>query len=545
MSNSWDDESERPFWRRTLDQLAGLDTRSLALFRIVLGLILLFDLFLRFDHLTEDYSDNGYLPRAELRAYFDNLQDFEVPLLNKTVPFWSFHFLSGSPDVQQILFAVQALAGLCFLLGWQTRIATIVSWLLLVSLHIRNPFILNGGDTLVRMFLFWGMFLPLGERWSLDRIMQVESKPQRKLILSGASFALIVQLCLMYFFTGIAKWNPIWWNGEALTNVLGMNIVARPFGQRFLGQENLLQGLTIFTLVIEVFGPFLLLIPFRTWIFRTFLAFSFIAFHIGIHFTMDVGLFSLISICGWLALLPSEFWNSTFVEKTIGSVIGTASLFSDPLEDSEIDRLLATPYHIRVIQKIASVLCLVLIVYCTLWNVWRLKPDDANYQVFMPKPIRFVGIGTMIAQEFHMFGAPEPKNIWFVYEAKYRGGTDFVDVFSGLPLDKAYKPDDVFDRFLGHRTRRLHMNVLEPEGLFLREKLVRFHCERWNRTYKDEHQVEICKLIKCWVGTKNAPEPHDLQKEVLSEVRLNEAESDGSVFEKVFQEAETTGKILP
>ena len=56
----------------------------------------------------------------------------------------------------------------------------------------RNPIILHGGDIVLRMMLFWSLFLPLGARWSADednpsRVAEISSAP-------GAADALISAL---------------------------------------------------------------------------------------------------------------------------------------------------------------------------------------------------------------------------------------------------------------------------------------------------------------------------------------------------------------
>jgi len=43
------------------------------------------------------------------------------------------------------------------------RVAALVSWILLVPLHARNP-VVAGGDVLLRRSLFGGLFRPLDAR---------------------------------------------------------------------------------------------------------------------------------------------------------------------------------------------------------------------------------------------------------------------------------------------------------------------------------------------------------------------------------------------
>ena len=44
-----------------------------------------------------------------------------------------------------------------------------MAWVLMLSLHNRNPVVLNAGDVYFRVLLCWGLFLPLAARCSLDR----------------------------------------------------------------------------------------------------------------------------------------------------------------------------------------------------------------------------------------------------------------------------------------------------------------------------------------------------------------------------------------
>lgn len=128
-----------------------VDLRALALMRIWVAGIILIDLAIRATDLEAHYSNMGVLPLHVLH------QHLWLP------QFFSFHTLSGLWQFQLILFALAALCALCLLLGYKTRIATVLSWLLLLSLQNRNPLVIQGGDHLLRMLLFWGMFLPWGK----------------------------------------------------------------------------------------------------------------------------------------------------------------------------------------------------------------------------------------------------------------------------------------------------------------------------------------------------------------------------------------------
>jgi hypothetical protein len=57
-----------------------------------------------------------------------------------------------------------------------------LSFLMLVSVHGRNPTLMQGGDHLMRAMLFWSIFLPLGARWSFDAAGR---EPGPNVIISG------------------------------------------------------------------------------------------------------------------------------------------------------------------------------------------------------------------------------------------------------------------------------------------------------------------------------------------------------------------------
>src|SRR5215212_6169444 len=120
--------------RRKVRELFGLDVRSLAVFRVGLALVLIADLAIRATDLEAHYTDAGLLPRSAV------------------APSWVFspHLLHGSAWFEAVLFLVAGVAAGMLLVGYRTRAATFVSWLLLVSLHARNPVLTQGGDILHR-----------------------------------------------------------------------------------------------------------------------------------------------------------------------------------------------------------------------------------------------------------------------------------------------------------------------------------------------------------------------------------------------------------
>lgn len=284
-----------------LEEIVGLDLRSLAIFRIGLALATIADLVSRVQALNAHYTDFGVLPRAAL------IDEILRPW------YWSIHLIAGQPLVQALLFLLAASAALAMLVGYRTRLATIVTWALTVSIQNRNPALLFAADDVLRAILFWAMFLPLGASYSIDSALNSSTKPLPKRVCSGATFAFIIQLCYIYMWSAAFKTtSETWWpDGSAVYYALSFDQYVTGFGEFLLSFPSpVLKVLTFASLIFEWVGPLLLFIPFRTSFFRCVVIISFILLHVGFELCFDIGMLSFLSIANWLALIPSSVWDA-------------------------------------------------------------------------------------------------------------------------------------------------------------------------------------------------------------------------------------------
>ncbi len=130
----------------------------------------------------------------------------------------------------------------------------------------------------------------------------------------------------------ISKWNPIWFEGQAIHNVINWDLLARPSSKFLLAYPELLKILSWATLWGELVLPCLLFIPFKTSWFRGLNIVFYFAFHLGIVFTVSVGLFSAISMAVWLLFIPRGFWNSGIVRSIAGGIFGSSNLLDEESE---------------------------------------------------------------------------------------------------------------------------------------------------------------------------------------------------------------------
>ncbi len=145
--------------RVSLKTVFSIDLRSMALMRIMLALLIILDLALRVPYISLYYTDAGVLPRSRW-VEISNLW------------YLSLHGASGTLWWQILLFTLAFIFAIGLLIGYRTRLMNIASWILLASLCNRNELILQGGDILLMVMCFWGMWLPLGAKWSVDAALQ-------------------------------------------------------------------------------------------------------------------------------------------------------------------------------------------------------------------------------------------------------------------------------------------------------------------------------------------------------------------------------------
>jgi predicted DCC family thiol-disulfide oxidoreductase YuxK len=294
------------FWGHVKSSLS-LDYRSLALYRMLMGLIIMADVIYRLPDLTSFYTDMGLVPRAIF--------------VNEMATPWSFslHLANGSLGFIVGMFILHAIFGMMLVLGYKTRWAMLGAWIMTVSIHNRNWLVNNGGDDVLRAILFISIFLPLSKCFSMDAAL-TEKKEQEQHsaeYFSGWVMAFFFQVFAIYFVSYILKNHSIWRSEfSALFYSSRLDIFATPFGI-WLRDFPLLQKLfTAFTIYLEWGGPLLLFFAWivgrHWWKVRGAVVLMFWALHVGILFTMWIGLFPFICMVMWAAFIPGPFWDRIF-----------------------------------------------------------------------------------------------------------------------------------------------------------------------------------------------------------------------------------------
>jgi hypothetical protein len=468
-------------WTRLRDTFFGLDLRSLALFRIGLGLTLLVDLAGRCPDLVAHYTDDGVLPRYTAQG---------VPLLPVHIPI-SVHMLAGSAAYEGLLFLLAAAVAGALVVGYRTRLATVFSWLLLLSLHERNPLVLHGGDQLERLLLFWSMFLPLGARWSLDARA---GPPPRPAVASAATAALLLQVVFLYWFGLAARTDAAWWGqGTAVSEALHLDFYATPLGRWLRDQPpDLLRWATFATVAVEGGGPLLLLLSGGLPRLRTAVIAVMIAFHIMLGLSLRLGTFSLVCAVAWLPFLPAWFWDNSLARLWHRA--------GRPADAEPVKPAAEAPLGAAPLPPLATAIVLAGLAYVTLFNLMALWGGGIN-------PSAVSGLG--LEQSWGMF-APRPnrEDGWFVVVGKQNDGGE-VDLLRGGPVSWG-EPESFTSLYPNMRWAAYAVALTRPDNAAYLPYFAAYLRRHWNSGHKGGEvgkSIEVYYMLRLIQddGTKAPP----------------------------------------
>ena len=290
---------------RYLQAAYSLDLRSLALFRVALGAVLLGDLIWRAGDMMVFYTDFGVLPRAALLDKFSPADRFSI------------HMMSGQLIFQAMLFVAAAAFSVMLIAGIRTRLAAFASWFMVVSIQSRNPIILQGGDVYLRLLAFIAIFLPIGALYSVDSALREPGKEKPKFAhFSTPGLALIVQVAMVYTFAVLLKTAPEWRRDfSAVYYALQIQQMSTPLGRLLLHFPKLLPWLARGTLGQEGAIPLLLLTPFLAGPARLLGVVLIILLHVALGFSIRLGHFPYIACVAALPLIPTWFWELSWMRR--------------------------------------------------------------------------------------------------------------------------------------------------------------------------------------------------------------------------------------
>jgi vitamin K-dependent gamma-carboxylase-like protein len=434
---------EAAFW------FGDVDLAPVAVFRIALG-ILSFNWFWQlYPNLTQFFTDEGMFPRSSQVSFFPR----HLTFLNAAGEWW-----------QVVLFWVVALGvALALAVGFHSRTAAFMTFVMLGSFSLRNPLIGDASDQVFRASAFWLTFTAAGDRYSVDSWLRARRGDPP----SGRGWALPVrvlelQFAWIYLATGLEKvGGGLWRDGFAVFYSLQLeHTFARPWAMPLASNLDLTRLATQLTVVVELAFLPLAFLPYIRRIGRIVAVLSAAGLHLSILLLMNVGNFPFVMLAGLIPFLPPE-WVSGTIEKVRlpRAVVGTTA--------APVPARRAAPRWFSVARATALV-AFALLVFSTSLPAYMATPR--------PEPVDRMLQYANLLQKWNMFSPDPPTSDgWMRIPAVLADGTRTDLVTGRAPSEEALYADPFYSRW----TKVTEWIASSANGAY-REEYSRMYCRLRN-----------------------------------------------------------------
>lgn len=426
--------------------------------RIGVGMVLLIDLFIRSLSIRAFFTDEGILPLEILKTY------------NWNPYYFSLHAISGELWWQILLFLVNAFCIVLLIKGYRTKLFTFICWVFLTSLQNRNPFILQGGDDLLRLILLWGIFLPWGERYS----GKTSYYPDRSF--SFAHIGYILLIASVYFFSALLKTHAEWHEeGTALYYALSLDQLRLPLGTLLYQFPGLMKALTRSVYYLELLAPLLLILPVANYRIRLAGVIAIGLLHIGIAGTLYVGLFYIIGLVTLLGMLPSVWMDR--LDARLG------------IRRQAIEEAVEEPggFIRETFTALLNALVILIVCYCLMLNLGNVKKFP---YVLDPSLVKF-GNTLRLEQSWGMFSPSVYKEDGFYIYSGYTKTGHYIDLKrDGQPVSYS-KPTSIVSEFESDRWRKFGENYLFNNNNYMRPYFCQYLIRSWNRQHPENPVTDL------------------------------------------------------
>lgn len=449
-----------------------LDIRSLAAFRILFGLYLLYDTYSRFSLGRYDllwYTEDGFLAPSE-RPHRS--------------PLHLLWFYRGSLFFQIICVAVSMLLSLLFALGWDRPVAKIALFVVHTAEQSRNMPAHDGSDSFVRHLLLWSCFLPLARVWSLDAWSK--SHHTNKALFPTASvsglpcLALLLQIVFMYLGTVLLRIETMGWDSEwvypqlsAVHYALSGSFAARDnFMTQYVRQSpQVSKCMTASAMIIE--GVF----PILSFLFgnqRHLFALQLFLLHLGLILMVNLINWQLVGMLTQVLWIPTHAWDAWLGSMGNSVIITTAIHKKTDGETVMVQRTTASPNDIvfppeplktsNKFSRSIQVFFFTYMIYNWMGNrQWIAKHDHGD-----------IGEGLRLSQYWVMYRTLG-RTAHNVFLTGYAQKQEYEETFASI-----HDSPSVVN--LLHYVKTGQWKIQDPPELVISNMTDRFPSPRWERT---------------------------------------------------------------
>ena len=440
-------------WSRSLWQTYfTIDVRSLGLFRILFGAVLLTDLARRWVDLKFWYVNSGILPNHTLL--------WRPPTSN----LFSLFFTVSNVQEAWIAFTLCALVYGCFLVGYRTRWAQVLAVIARVSLNSRLAVLENGGDMVMDLLCLFTLPLPLGARFSFDAVAASSRAPEPPPTNEGAAsesedtgptsyaslavFGLLLQFAAVYLFNASAKSGRAWHDGSAVYYALQLDkfVTVPGVWMREHLPPQVIRWLTWSTLATEWTAWLLIITPVFVRQARAVAVCVLPALHLGFALGLNLGGFSFAMMSFYALLLVPAHWS--WLSNRFGSRVAphTAALEQRLARWLEPRPMRPLGERLRVVGECATLL-LILAIATEALNDNVAVPQALR--VHQPAWAKAVIEYPRILQGWRMF-SDEPSRVdSMMYVDAVTASGKHVDPYNEVASENGYQGGDVVPAHVG------------------------------------------------------------------------------------------------
>lgn len=260
---------------------------TLGIVRIAFGALALLWSFEIGVNLHDKFGVNGIVPEPPTYPYL-----------------WGVFYAWPGDTTLVVGWIVLMVASLALIVGWHTKPAAVLLFVMIMSFERRNPWISNSGDGLIRILSLYLALSPCGAALSLDQRRHFGSFWSAQDTKVWPLRLMQVQISIIYIATVVAKLHgDTWQHGSAVSYILRLDDMLILRAPGWMTTSPLIgNALTWGTLLIE-FGVGVFVWN-KRWRTKVLLAGVFL--HVTILVTMVVGFFSLAMFVLYLSFVPWE-----------------------------------------------------------------------------------------------------------------------------------------------------------------------------------------------------------------------------------------------
>lgn len=275
--------------------------KGVSLVRIGIGILIVYNYLILYHQRSVIYGPKGIIG-SQVNSY---------TLYGLVDEVWYFELIYHSGIIFAILFT----------LGYKEKIVGIINFIFVFS-YIRQGFLVtDGGDNLTCLLLFYLLFARTSVYYSVDSKKQKSKKKFfnndiSNILHNFAVIACIVQVCIMYFVSGLYQvQGDKWANGTAIYYILQADVFSNPnISGLVTNNTYFMVVLTYLSIIVKIAFPFMILNKKTKYI----AVISIVGFHIGIAIFMGLITFSLTMIIAELILFTDKEYEK--LEKSLKKI---------------------------------------------------------------------------------------------------------------------------------------------------------------------------------------------------------------------------------